>query len=286
MHGVPPETKNSRPSRSKREVIAALDDARNCFRDWRIWTTLAINDISHRYRRSIIGPFWMTCSMGIFILAMGMVSHSILRPSADGANAGSGGYLVYLSVGYVLWGFLSGCLNESCYAFTNLEGYMKQVAMPKISAILLVVLRNLIIFGHNAIIIIVVMVWFDVPMTLNMLLVIPALLVSLWFSVAIGLLLGIVCTRFRDMNQVMLNIVQVAFFISPIFWDPLTADPIVLQWSQFNPLSSYLTIFRSPLIGRPLDGTDWLIAVGWAAAVSVITAVFFVRFRRRIVYWL
>jgi lipopolysaccharide transport system permease protein len=262
-----------------RQIVAAIEDVAACLRGWRIWTMLAVNDISQRYRRSVFGPFWLTISMGIFVLALGLINSGLLHSSVDQ-------FLPFLATGMVLWGFISACMNEGCSCFTAMEGYLKQTRLPKLGMVLQMVLRNLIVMGHNAIIIVLVFWWFGIAPSLSALWAVPALLVTMWFCIAIAVLLGVICTRFRDLAQIVQNLVQVGFFLTPIFWDPRGASPRLVQVSTYNPFATFVTLFRSPLIGRPLELQDWGMALIWTAGATLLAGIFFVRFRSRIVYWL
>src|ERR1700686_2821463 len=82
------------------------------FRAWRVWTILGWDDIRQRYRRSVIGPFWITLSMGIFILVLGVIYSRLFHTDLQT-------YLPYLTVGFVVWGFISASANDSCIAFID-----------------------------------------------------------------------------------------------------------------------------------------------------------------------
>ena len=82
------------------------------FRAWRVWVVLGWNDIRQRYRRSVLGPFWITLSMGIFILMLGIIYSRLFHTPI-------GTYLPFLSVGYIIWGFISSVTNEAALLFTR-----------------------------------------------------------------------------------------------------------------------------------------------------------------------
>src|SRR5689334_17341702 len=66
--------------------------------DWPMWTTLGWNDIRQRYRRSVLGPFWITISMAVFITLLGVIYSHIFKIELQT-------YLPYLALGYIIWGF-------------------------------------------------------------------------------------------------------------------------------------------------------------------------------------
>jgi lipopolysaccharide transport system permease protein len=99
------------------------------------------------------------------------------------------------------------------------------------------------------------------------------------------LLLGVFCTRFRDIQPIIINLVQIAFFMTPILWKPEVLGN--RRWiADLNPAYHFIEIVRAPILGSPLPGWSWVVAlgllpVGFALALSVLY-----RFRSRVTYWL
>src|SRR5438309_10366730 len=98
------------------------------FRHAQIWGMLGWDDIRQRYRRSVLGPFWITLSMGIFILLLGVIYSRIF--GVDIAV-----YLPYLTLGYILWGFISQTTMDSCGAFQEGERIIKQIKLDRKSVV-------------------------------------------------------------------------------------------------------------------------------------------------------
>jgi len=240
---------------------------------------MAWNDIAQRYRRSVIGPFWLTLSTAIFVGALGWLYAGLMHQTIHN-------YLPFVATGYVVWGLVSSFLIEAGQCFPSSEGYLRQVNISKIGVVLRMVLRNFIIFLHNAVVIVSVLVLMRIPPGPYVLLTIPSILLILWFGVALALPLGMICTRFRDLNQMVTSLISVLFFITPIFWNPQTAPKALGLIGGLNPISSFIAIFRDPLLGLPIHTSDWITAVAYDAGISVFAALFFVRFRSRIMYWL
>ena len=73
---------------------------------WPLWVTLGWNDIRQRYRRSLLGPFWLTASMAIMVVSLGVIYARIFKTDIND-------FLPFLCVGLLVWGFISSTLNEA-----------------------------------------------------------------------------------------------------------------------------------------------------------------------------
>jgi lipopolysaccharide transport system permease protein len=92
------------------------------------------------------------------------------------------------------------------------------------------------------------------------------------------------CARFRDIPSLVGNVVQLAFFASPILWKPeLLGDAMV--WMALNPFYAVLETVRGPLVegGGPL--LAWVAAVFFNTVHVVLAGLLFARFRSRIAFW-
>jgi ABC-type polysaccharide/polyol phosphate export permease len=132
------------PSGIVRDVIRK--DLVNGLSAWRIWVLLGTNDIRQRYRRSTLGPFWITASIAVLVIGLGVLYSAIFnQPIKE--------YLPYVATGFVVWSLISGMINEGCTTFLDAEGYAKQLTLPLSVYVLRTLFRNLFTFAHNLIIV-------------------------------------------------------------------------------------------------------------------------------------
>ncbi len=246
---------------------------------WRMWVLLGINDIRQRYRRSRLGQFWITMAMATTIGTLGILyAYFFHMPLAQ--------YLPYLGASFVIWSLISTIVLDACTVFISAESFMRQVPLPKSVFVYRMLVRNLIIFLHNVIILPPLFLIFRVPIGWTFPLAVAGLFMIALNGVWIGLFLGTICARFRDLPQIIASLVQVAFYLTPVMWRPKQLPEWALQWAAFNPFQAFLEIVRDPLLGLPTPQIDWIVA----AAVTVIgfagTTFVFARFRARIIYWL
>ena len=246
---------------------------------WEFWGTLGWNDIKQRYRRSVLGPFWLTITQAIMVGSIGVLYSFLFKvPMRE--------YLPYLTLGLLLWGFISSLVSEGCTVFIVNEGFLKQLSAPKSSFILRLIWRNLLMLAHNMVIYIPVVLIFAVPVKASMLWAILGLVLICVTGYWVALLLGMLCARFRDIPPLVNSLLQVALFVSPIMWKKEGMGRTVEMLAAMNPLYYYLELLRSPLLGQPIHFEIWLVALSMTSVGLVLTMVCFMRYRARIAYWL
>ena len=243
-----------------------------------LWPLLGWQDIKQRYRRSAIGPFWLTLSYGTLILGMGLLYGKLLQQDMSE-------YLPYLAVGFVAWMLISTLVTEACSAFTSAEGYITQMKLPYTVHVLRVVWRNVLIFAHNFIIVIIVMIISPKPFSWTLLTVPLGVLVIAANGLWIGIVFGLLCARFRDFTQVIGTLVQVAFFLTPVMWRPEMIGRN--RWAaDWNPVHHLLEIVRGPIIAGSVSAVSWAVSVGVAVVGLALAVSLLARYRSRIAYWL
>lgn len=257
----------------------ALADIVHGVQDWRMWGRLGWQETKRRYRRTVIGPFWTTLSLGIFTFTLGILWAQLWKQNPKT-------YLPFLTAGMLAWVMVSTIITEGCGGFTAGEGLIKSLRISYTVLSCSIVWRNLIVFLHNFVIFAVVVFYANVPVTWNTLLVFPGLLLVSVNGVWVTTLLGMLCSRYRDTQQVIGSILQVAMFITPIFWTPEQLGPHFSTFVDFNFLYHYVDIVRSPLLGRAPAALSWWVAVAGTVVGWGGTLFLFSRFRRRIPYWL
>lgn len=256
---------------------AAWRDLREGLSLWRLCWTLAWLDIRIRYRGSILGPFWLTLSTGIMVAAMGTIYSTLFKIEMHD-------YLPFLAVSQVLWGYLALLVSDGCHGYVSSESMIRSVRMPYTIYAGRIVVRNMLIVAHNLVVIVGVdLVMWNWPGP-EALLALPGLAVWLVDSLAVCVLLGALCARFRDIPPIVASVMQMAFFITPVIWRPyLIGD---LQWLlPFNPFYTLLEIVRGPMLGEVPDGWVYLSAGLSSVVLCGLSWILFARVRARIAFW-
>lgn len=261
------------------EYSLAFDDIAEGAVAWRMWMRLGWLEIKRRYRRTAIGPFWTTLSLAIFIFMLGVVWAKLWGQSVHD-------YLPFLASGLLAWSLVSTLITESCQIFVSSTGLIKQRPVSYMMLTCALVWRNLIVFGHNLIIMAAVYLLLLLPLHWPILLVAPGLALVAVNGLWIGLLFGLLCTRYRDLQQVVGSILQIALFVTPIFWSPGQLNGRLSLLIHSNILFHLVEVVRAPLLGSAPSEWSYVYCtvsavVGWA-----VTLYLFARLRQRIPYWL
>jgi len=244
---------------------------------WRLWLRLGWNDILQRYRRSVLGPFWLTASMAVMVIALGVLYAKLFnQPIND--------FLPFLCVGLLLWNLIASYLTEGGTLFTGSESYIKQIRLPFSLYVYRSSWAKLIIFAHNFVIYIGVLIYFRIWPGAVLLLALPGLMLVVLNGTIISLTIGIVSARFRDIPQLIVSMVQIFFLLTPIFWKPESLRSYTYI-NDLNPFFHLLEIVRAPLLGNLPSAANYLVVLFVTLINIAIASAFFSRFRSRIAYW-
>lgn len=255
---------------------------------WRhreLWGHLGWQDIRQRYRRSVLGPIWISITMAVTAVALGVLYAGLFDNDI-------GKQLPNILVGFIIWGFISGCITEGSEVFIANVGLITHLPAPLSVHVYRLIWRQTLFFLHNLVVYVVMLFVFPQPLRWADLSAVPAFGLLVLNGAWVALFLGIFTTRFRDLAPIIQSFVQLAFFLTPIVWiyqDFLNSpNPAVAQrarLAELNPFLSFLEMLRRPMLGQPQELRYWLIVlvitvVGWAATLLALR-----RYRARVSYW-
>ena len=260
------------------DYSGAIDDIVAGLRMREIWGRMGWAEAKRRYRRTVIGPFWSSLSMAIFVVSLSIVWSQLWKIDPKE-------YVPYLTSGLMVWTFFSTCITEGCGVFVASENLIKQLRISYTMLVCILIWRNIIVLLHNFAIYILVVLFAHVPVTWATLLALPALALLCINIIWIAIVLGMFCARYRDIQQIIVSFLQVALFVTPILWSPAQLTGRAVYIVDYNLLYHYIEILREPLMGKAPSLWSWFMVlmstiVGWG-----VTLFLYGRFRRRIAYW-
>jgi lipopolysaccharide transport system permease protein len=269
---------------NRRNLITGTSRSRLAFADivdgvkmHPVWSALGWQDIRQRYQRSVLGPFWITLTMMVTIAGMGPLYAALLRFDARD-------FIPYLALGLITWGLISSVILDGCIAFTGADTMIRSVRLPMTMHALRMIFRNVLIFLHNILAFAPFAIYLGIQPTWLWFMAIPGVVLIVLAAFPVALILGIFCARFRDMQQIVNSVVQLAFFLTPIIWKPELLGTRI-AFANYNPLFLFLEVVRAPVYGY-LPGINIYIGAGLViVALYAVAIPLFIRFRQRIAFW-
>ena len=245
---------------------------------WELWTRVSLNEMRRRYKRTVLGPAWMTVSLLIFASAMSVVWASLWNQKVSE-------FLPFLLSGLVPWTMIAGVIGEATAVFLGGEGLIKNQQFPYSILVYGTVARNFLIFLHNLVGYFLVALICGVAITPAIFLLLPGTLLVLANCVWICVLVAIFCLRYRDFQQIVNSFIQIAVFITPIFWNASQIQGKRAILVHANVLHHMVELLRRPLLGEVPEATSYIVCavtavLGWWLAYYVLGSK-----RHRLPYW-
>jgi len=266
-----------------RSWTRAFDDLSQGWRQRSLWGYLGWQDIKQRYRRSVLGPLWISISMAVIATAMGILYGALFNEDIKT-------FLPYVATGLLIWNFIQGCILEGSEVFIANEGLIRFLPAPLSLHVYRLVWRQVLFFAHNVIVWVILMIIFPHPLGWMSLMALPAFAVLVLNGGWITILSGILATRFRDIPPIVASLTQLVFFMTPIVWsyDRLQENPAVAERAriaELNPVLHFIEILREPMLGDAITWRHWIVVgvitvVGWAVALVCMR-----NYRARVAYW-
>lgn len=265
----------------KTDTQLAWIDFKEGMKKWRVWVMLAYLDVKLRYRRSILGPFWITLSMAITVYSMGFLYSHLFHSTLQN-------YFPFLVTGMLAWALVASSIIDLTDAFTASEVLIKQIKLPYSVYVHRIIVRSLIVFFHNIVVMIPLYIIYHQTVKINVytLMLIPGLMLIYINAFFYGMVLSMLGARYRDILQFIRSLIQVAFFVTPIMWNPNILPEHERHFVKYNPFDAFVELVRAPLIGAAPELFTFLMVAMITIVGIGICFMLFKKYRSRIVYWL
>lgn len=248
----------------------------------RVWLLTALLSVGNRYRRTILGPWWMTLGTLFFILGL-----SLLRVGLGGGDLRTA--IPYVGIGIIIFELISGGITTGANAYVNAGAQLSTARQPYSMYVMRSNTVLVVEFLHSAVVIVVIVLLFAVPVSLASLESLLALLLIIIGSLGIGLWLGPTVARFRDVGPLVATFMRLMFFLTPLFWSvDQVGGSLQVNFAWLNPFTYQVLAFRDPILGTSHAGAPFspMAVTAVLAIVNVVIGVIvFARTRSRIPYW-
>jgi homopolymeric O-antigen transport system permease protein len=256
-----------------------LRNLRALFRYRGLIQTLVARDVKARYRGSVLGFFWSFINPLLQLAIYSWVFSTVL-PRHDDASMEP--YALFMFCGILPWTWFSSSILESSNVLIAGGNLIKKVLFPAEVLPVVTVLANMVHFFLGLLILAVFLIYYQRPLDPLELLWFPVIvLVQLVLSLGLSLLVSALTVHFRDLRDILGNLMMVWFFATPIIY-PMSQAPENYRWLlNINPMTHLAISYQEVLfyIG-PHGHWRWLVAL-LAGSIVVFFAGYFVFDRLR-----
>ena len=230
---------------------------------------LSMRELKARYRASVLGFLWTflnpTLNMLVYVVVFKFVMRGNSIPN----------YAYYLFAGLLPWIYFSSSLMGGTTSISDRKDLLTKVRFPAQVLPATVVLTNLLNFLLSLPLLLVLGVYFGVFPTWHIVFLVPVLLVQTLFTLALTYLFAAFNVAFRDLQHIVSNLVQMAFFLTPVLWDIKSVPAIGLLTSDesralvlaVNPVSNLIVAWRQIFVSHEIPEWQPLLRV---AALSLV----------------
>ncbi len=267
------------PNWSARETYLFFNDVLTGFKQWEVWQSFAWDETLSRYHRSMFGIAWILLGFAFFVAGVSFFFGSFAR-------MGTGPFTVYVALGYATFQFLIANVVDGCAVFTGSSSWIKSSTLPYSIYVYKSLFRSLFPFLMQLIIAAVGIAYWGLPISWSALFVVPALFLFLINGVAIQYLFGLLAARFRDISHLVNTVSRILIFTTPILWVREEREGVIRLAADLNPMTHYIEIFRSPLMGTPGRALSWYVVLGCTVLVWTLAIFAASRMRKRLPFWI
>jgi ABC-type polysaccharide/polyol phosphate export permease len=237
------------------------------------------NGLRQRYARSAFGQWWIVLGTVISTTAFGLLWSKLWKLPINT-------FLPYVAIGHICWALITGPLGDGIAALPATSYYYANQKAPFSTVFFAGYFRNLLIFAHNAVMIPIIWLIFKTPITPQVLLFVPAVLLIAVPTISVSIIIGLVSCRYRDLGQVIGNLLQILYMVTPVMWVSSYLKDENRWVIDINPFAQMLFLLRGPLIGEQASLYSW----SYCALFALVSLLFMLltlhAVGRKVVYWL
>jgi ABC-type polysaccharide/polyol phosphate export permease len=260
------------PGMHQRLFVRTMVNLRTSF----TWAWL---DTKCQYRRSRIGPLWETINVVVMVCGLAVVTSGLFGGSIRDL-------IGYIGLGIIIWSAISTMVIEGCSTFVRNTG---QILSSNISIDLYVgrtVSKAFIIFAHHLALYLVGLSLGLVPLTWVSMLAIPGVFFLFLNGTFVVTILAFICARYRDLELIIRNLLQLAFLVTPVFWNYQQIGAHRKFIVEYNIFFYFIQIVRMPLLGELPSAQIYLVVIGTTVLTFIVAALTYYRMRRRLAFFL
>ena len=232
-------------------------------------------DIKVLYAQTVLGFSWAILQPLIQIIIFSVIFGRVAKVTTDGIP-----YILFSTAAVIPWNYISQAVSQSSQSLIAGQNMLGKIYFPRLLFPVTPVLARLVDFSISLVLIFVVMIYFRVAPTWNMLFLPLFILMMVMISAASGLWLSSLAIRFRDVKHAMPFVIRMMIYTAPIVYSAGNMSHQNRLIYSINPLVAVIEGFRGCILGTPLPWTYILPGIASAIVITVCSLIYFNRTER------
>lgn len=230
-------------------------------------------EIKARYKQSILGYFWVILNPLAQMVVMSFAFSIILRiPTNAGANIP---YSIFLFVALLPWNLFANSLSSASGALVGSASLITKIYFPRSILVIATVMAKIIDFLFALTVLVGYMVFYQIPITINILWVIPIFLIQQIFTLGLSLFFAAANLIYRDIQYLLSLLLVLWMYLTPIIY-PVDIVPEKFKFIfQLNPMSVFINAYRQSILSGTMPKISSLLI---GLVVSIITLLICLRY--------
>lgn len=260
------------------DIKVFLHDLIAALRNHDTWLYLAWIDIVLRYRRTVLGPFWMVIVSFVSIVCIAVLGSLLFKVKI-------GDFFPYVACGMISWAYISMLITESCTVFLSQLGLIKNVRVNVLSFCFRMFTRSTIIFAHSLVVIFLILLYSKIVFWKFFILLPIIAFVFMINAISSAISIGFLSTRYRDVIHIVQTLIGILAFMTPIMWKPEMLGSYSYL-AELNPMTHFISIIREPLLGHYPTILSVIVVAACTTCNLLLAGFVYSKFSQRIAFWL
>ena len=241
---------------------------------WRLFTTLAVEDLRLRYHRTLLGPIWIVTAFVLFIIVKIYIFSALSSTTWQY-------FASYLTLGYLVWMFLNAGYIDGAACFVQSRGWILGTKCNYSVFVLQALIRTLLTTFVSATAALLIAYYLYPFPLINFVYAMGGFMIVVFMTFWVQLFLATVSVFARDMIPLVQTFMRIMFFLTPIIWVPSSLGSRAFI-ADYIPFTHLLAIVRNPLLSEPVSTLNWIVVASLTVTAIVLALLAFAWGRRRI----
>jgi lipopolysaccharide transport system permease protein len=236
---------------------------------------LVWRDVKVRYKQTVLGAVWAILQPLVTMVIFTYFFGKLARVPTEGVP-----YPIFFYTGLLLWTYFSNAVTSGANSLVGNTNLITKVYFPRLIIPASAVGAGLIDFAIASVLLIGMLIYYNFPVTLGYLMLLPLVALTTAFALGLAIWLAALNVRYRDVRYALPFLIQIWLFVSPIIY-PSSLVPEAWRWVMLlNPLAGIIEGFRAALLGRDLHWPALAYSTAFTIALLVYAGYTFRRTER------